>query len=323
MKAGVLEKLGTAPVFKDIPDPLPENDHQIVIDVKAAAVKNLDKGRASGAHYASYKTLPAVVGTDFVGTLDGGALVYAQGVAGTIAEKAIINKNTYIKVPDGLEAVTAAALPNAIMGSLLALKFRAKIQPGQTVLINGATGVTGMMAIQIAKLQGAGKVIATGRNRTQLEKTKTLGANETVSLEQEDAEIIKSLKEVHGTTPIDIVLDYLWGHPMSLILQALQGEGMNHVSHPTRIVTVGSMAGEDLTVPSGTLRSSAIEILGSGFGSLSPAEIKEFTATLLPEMLQKAAEGKLHIETVTAPLAEIGVAWDGKIPPGKRLVITI
>lgn len=323
MKAAVLEKLGTAPVYKEAPDPVIENEDQLLLHVKAAAVKNLDKGRAAGTHYASYKTLPAVVGMDCVGVLENGALVYAQGISGTIAEKVLIHKNQYVPLPATINAAAAAALPNAALGSLLAFIYRAKLQKGQTVLINGATGVTGMMAVQVAKLLGAQTVIATGRNETQLQKLIQLGADEILSLKQEDDVITARFKELYSKSPVDVVIDYLWGHPASLILKALQGEGMHQESHPLRFVTVGSMAGDELTVSSNVLRSSDIELLGSGFGSLSPQHLKAFSKTYLPELFEKAAEGKLAIEVETAPLKDVEQVWDRRLPSGKRLVIVM
>ena len=323
MKAAVLHKLGTAPKYEDFADPTP-NAEQALITVKAASVKNLDKGRASGAHYASYKELPAIVGIDGVGVLSDGTRVYAVGISGMIAEKAVINKHNYVKLPDLIDDVTAAALPNAVMGAALALRFRAAIQPGEVVLINGATGVTGMVAIQIAKHYGAKKVIATGRNPESLKKLAALGADEIVSLKQDDEAIIHHMKELHSTTPIDIVLDYTWGHPVELILTALKGGGAVHmVSHRVRLVTVGEMAGSNITLPSGILRSSAIEILGSGLGSLSREALQKQNTEILPEMFQLAAEGKLKVETVTAPLSDIEEAWVRDIPAGERLVIVM
>jgi NADPH:quinone reductase-like Zn-dependent oxidoreductase len=324
MKAAILHKLGTAPQYGDFPDPIPQNDDQLLITVKAASVKNLDKGRASGAHYASYSHLPAIVGIDGVGVLSDGTRVYALGITGMIAEKALINKNNYVNLPADIDDVTAAALPNAVMGAALALRFRAGMQPGEVVLINGATGVTGMLAIQIAKHYGAKKILATGRNPETLRKLTTLGADETISLKLSDEEITKQLKEINNSTPIDIVIDYTWGHPAELILSALKGGGAVHaVTHRVRFVTVGGMAGDHIQLSSGLLRSSAIEILGSGLGSLPKEALQKMNTEVLPEMLQLATDGKLTIETETAELKDVETAWNKIVPTGKRLVIVM
>jgi NADPH:quinone reductase-like Zn-dependent oxidoreductase len=324
MKAAILHKLGTAPQYGDFPDPIQQSDDQLLITIKAASVKNLDKGRASGAHYASYTNLPVVVGIDGVGLLADGTRVYATGISGMIAEKALINKHNYVKLPDHIDDATAAALPNAVMGAALALRFRAGIRPGEVVLINGATGVTGMVAIQIAKHYGAKRIIATGRNPESLKKLSELGADDILSLKESDEDFTKQLKKINTETPIDIVIDYTWGHPAELILSALKGGGaVLAVTHRVRFVTVGGMAGDNIQLSSGILRSSAIEILGSGLGSLPKEALQKMNSEILPEMFQLAADGKLKIETITMPLKDVESAWNSNIPTGQRLVIVM
>ncbi|MDG4946026.1 zinc-binding alcohol dehydrogenase family protein [Weeksellaceae bacterium KMM 9713] len=323
MKAAVLEELGKAPKYMDFAVPEIQNENQVLLNVKAAAVKNLDKLRAGGTHYASYTELPVVVGMDGVGVLEDGTRVYAQGISGMIAEKAIIDKNKYTVIPDGLDDDLAAALPNAVLGSAMALKVRGEIKPGQNVLINGATGVTGLLAVQVAKYYGAENIITTGRNQESLEKTLELGADQIISLKQEDDAIVEQLQKVHEATPIDLVIDYVWGKPAELILTALKGGGLDHQSHRTRIVSVGSMAGETISLPSGILRSSAIEILGSGFGSLSPDDLASLSQEVLPKMFDLAAKGKLKMDLVVDSIENIEQLWNQKIESGKRLVISI
>jgi NADPH:quinone reductase-like Zn-dependent oxidoreductase len=322
MKAAVLHQLGGAPKYEDFPDPVPGED-QLLMHVKAAAVKNIDKLRAGGKHYASYSALPAVVGIDAVGTLADGTRIYAQGVGGTIAEKTLVRRGNYVVLPEGLDDIKAAALPNAIYGSVMALLFRAGMKKGEVVLINGATSVTGQLAVQAARHYGSSKIIVTGRNETILEELKGMGATEIISLKQEDQIITNRLKELHSIKPIDIVIDYLWGNPVKLIINALKGSGVNHFSTRVRIVSVGSEAGRDIILESDTLRSSAIEILGSGIGSLSQNDLKKFGSEVLPEMFMLEAEGKLKIQTETADLKDIESAWQKNIDPGKRLVIKI
>ena len=322
VKAAVLHQLGSVPKYEDFPDPVP-GEGQLLMNVKAASVKNIDKLRAGGTHYASYTNLPAIVGLDAVGTLEDGTRIYAQGVGGTIAEKTLVRSGTYVFLPEGLDDINAAALPNAIYGSAMALLSRAGMKKGEVVLINGATSVTGQLAVQAASHYGASKIIITGRNETILEELKGMGATEIITLKQEDQIIIKRLKELHSIKPIDIVIDYLWGNPVKLIINALKGSGVNNFSTRVRIVSVGSVAGKDIILESDTLRSSAIEILGSGIGSLSQDDLKKFGSDVLPEMFMLAAEGKLKIQTETADLKDIESAWQKNIDPGKRLVIKI
>ncbi len=323
MKAALIYELGNTPVYSDYPNPVPAQEDQLILKVKAASVKNLDKLRASGKHYASYTELPAVVGIDGVGILEDGTLVYAQGISGMLAEEALIAKGQYVVLPEGLDVFQAAALPNAVIGAAMALRFRAKMQKGAVVLINGATGVTGQLAVQLAKHDGASRIIATGRNEATLKHLKKLGADEVISLLDSDEEIVSKLKTLHRETPINCVIDYLWGKPLELIITALKGGGIQTFTPQVKIVTVGSMAGETIALDSETLRSSAIELLGSGLGSLSKADLQAFFTEILPEIFQLAAAGVLRLNTQILPLSDIEKAWNMELNGGTRLVISV
>src|SRR5262245_31917919 len=181
MKAAVLHQFGAAPRYEDFPTPTTEQD-EILVQVKAIPLENIDKAMANGSHYASrhfLPHLPAVVGLDGIGMLDDGRLVGFGGMRapyGAMAEQVAIPRTHYVPVPEGIDAVTAAALPASALTSLFPLKWTAKLQPGETVLINGATGVSGKLAVQIAKQLGAGRVIGTGRNEESLKQLAELGA---------------------------------------------------------------------------------------------------------------------------------------------------
>ncbi|MGA7721140.1 MAG: zinc-binding alcohol dehydrogenase family protein [Ignavibacteriaceae bacterium] len=322
MKAAVLNQLGSSPVYENVPDPIPKNDEQILISVEAVALKNFDKLRAEEGNYISYSELPVIVGSDGVGILEDGTRIYAQGITGMMAKKALITKNRYTILPDGIDIAVAAALPNAAIGSAMALQSRGKFKSGNVVMINGATGVTGQMAVQLAKHYGASKIIATGRNEKLLQKLKTLGADEIISLKQDGPSIIQQIKEIHKHSPIDIVIDYLWGEPIELIIQSIRVEGINLSPHKVKVVTVGEMAGHNIALNSGDLRSADIELLGSGSGTFLPKELKEFSTKILPEMFALAATGKLKIEIQKEKLENIETVWNNEVD-GKRTVIMI
>ena len=323
MKAAVIYKKGELPKYAEFADPIVQNKNQVLISVKAVAITNLDKGKASGKHYSSEENNQNgfVIGSDGVGLLQDGTRVYARGINGTIAEKAIIDKNIAVPLPDGISDAVAASLPNAVAGSAMALKFRAGIQAGETVLINGATGFTGQMAIQIAKHYGAKKIIVTGRNEKTLQSLLLLGADEIISLKQDDEAIITQLKAIHNNTPIDIVLDYLWGHPAELILTALKGNGS--FTNKTRYVTIGGMAGDNIQLSSGILRSVNLQLSGSGLGSWGKEEVKLLFSEILPEMFLLAAQNQLKVNIETVSLADIEEAWAREVSDGKRLVVIV
>jgi len=324
MKAAVIFQKGALPQYvTDFAEPEIQNGKGVLISVKASAVKNLDKMRASGKHYSTENEAwtTTIPGGDGVGVLEDGTRVYGIGISGMLAEKAIIEKDAMVKLPENIDDATAAALPNAVMGSALALRFRAALQKGETVFINGATGVTGKISVQIAKYYGAKKVIATGRNEQSLNELLSLGADEVISLKQDDETIITQIKNIHRENPIDIVIDYLWGHSAELILSSLKGNG--RFSHRTRFVTIGGMTGDTITLSSSILRSTDIQICGSGLGTWTLEEVKMLIGEILPEMFRLAGEGKLKMETINVPLQDIEKIWEMNIEGGKRLVVLI
>lgn len=315
MKAAVLYQAGALPQYVDFPAPAPENENEIAVSVKAVAIKHIDKSVASGKHYSS--DAPGengrVIGGDGICILPDGTRVYAIGTSGMLAEKATIEKNMIVPVPDALDDVTAAALPNGVIGAAMALRFKANIREGDTVLINGATGFTGRIAVQIAKYYGAKRVVATGRNLNALQELLSLGADEIIPLTDDF--------HTHLNGPFDIVIDYLWGHTAEKILSTLKGKGK--FTHPTRYVSVGSMAGESITLSSSILRSVDLQLSGSGLGAWPKYQVGILISEILPEMFLLAASGRLKISTTAVKLADISTLWDKDVSNGERLVVTI
>jgi NADPH:quinone reductase-like Zn-dependent oxidoreductase len=294
-----------------------------LVSVKAVAIKHFDKGTATGKHYSSDapKEGGRVIGGDGVCILEDGTRVYGMGVSGMLAEKATIVKDRIVKLPAGISDAAAASLANAVIGAAMGLRFKAEIQPGDVVLINGATGFTGRVAVQIAKHYGAKKVIATGRNQQSLQELLELGADEIISVKQEDEQFIAQLKQSHATTPIDVIIDYLWGHTAEMILQSLMGKGS--FTHKTRFVSVGSMTGDLIQLSAANLRSVDLQLTGSGLGSWPKEQVHKLFSEILPEMFQLAADGKLKVETTEVKLEDIAELWDLDVPDGRRLVVTI
>ncbi|ASW75379.1 alcohol dehydrogenase [Chryseobacterium piperi] len=323
MKAAVVFEKGGIPQYADFPDPTTIQDHEQLVFVKAASIKHLDRARASGKHYSTENEehQPKVVGSDGVGLLENGSKVYFFSKNGTVAQKVMADKKMIVPVPDALDITIAAALPNAVMGSAMGLQCKAGLKEGDTVLINGATGVTGKIAVQVAKLYGAKKVIATGRDEEALQSLYELGADEVISLKMEDEDFKMKLKEIHTQTPVDVVLDYIWGHSVELLLSALKGDGT--FSPKTRLVSVGGMSGDTIQLSSQTLRGTDIQISGSGLGSWTPKEFSLLLTEILPEMFQAAVEGKLKIETESVDLKDIETVWQNEIHNRKRLVVLI
>lgn len=322
MKAAVMNPQDGILKYTEWPEPVVANTDELLMHVKAAAIKNVDRSIASGSHYSAESAPKAkIIGSDGVGFLEDGTRVYAISMDGMIAKKAVIEKDRMVVLPDNLDFITAAALPNAVIGAAMGLRFKADLQPGETVLINGATGVTGRIAVQIARHYGAKKIIATGRNPESLKALLELGADEVISIQQSDESFVKQLQSIHNITPFDVIIDYLWGHSTELIFSSLKKQGS--FTPKTRFVSVGSIAGDILQLSASTLRSVDLHLTGSGLGSLNRQALGKLFSEILPEMFQLAADGKLIIETITTSLDQIESVYDLVISDGKRLVVEI
>jgi NADPH:quinone reductase-like Zn-dependent oxidoreductase len=323
MKAAVMYQKGELPQYVDFPEPIAQNSDEILVSVKAVAIKHFDKGRANGKHYSSDAPREGgrVIGGDGVCLLEDGTRVFGMGVSGMLAEKATIHKDRVVALPSALDDAMAAALPNAVIGAAMGLRFKADIQPGDVVLINGATGFTGRVAVQIAKHYGAKKVIVTGRNQQSLNDLLTLGADEIVSVLLDDEQFKAQLTTIHAQTPVDIVIDYLWGHTAEMILACLKGDGS--FTNRVRYVSVGSMAGDLIQLSAANLRSVNLQLTGSGLGAWSKQQVGLLFKEILPEMFALAAEGKLKVKTINVKMEDIAELWNLDVPDGQRLVVTI
>ena len=238
MKAAVINNFGATPQYEDFADPIPAND-EILVYVKALVLENFEKGVAGGEHYSSknmYPRFPSIVGHRGVGMTSDGKLIgfgIMRSPYGSFAEKAVVK--SFVPIPDGIDAAIAAAIPPSALTSFLPLKHTAKIEKGETVLINGATGVSGRMAIQIAKLLGAGRVTGTGRNERSLKLLKSLGADAVIDLKQSDEDLLAAFEKEKGENGYDIVIDFLWGHPAEILMKCFVPKDMRLPSNGSAI----------------------------------------------------------------------------------------
>jgi NADPH:quinone reductase-like Zn-dependent oxidoreductase len=220
-----------------------------------------------------------------------------------MSEKTVVQPSQCVSLPDDLDDVTAAAIANPGMSAWAALKERAKLTARETVLVNGATGTAGRLAVQIAKYLGAKKVVATGRNSEALKAPSVLGADVTIPLGDGGDAFENALKEQFGGDGIDVVLDYLWGKSAEGVIIAGAKAGKDAV--PIRFVHIGSVSAPSITLPSAALRSSAITLMGSGIGSILQDRLVE----AIGELMQAAVPGGFEIATRTFPLSEVERVW--------------
>ena len=306
MKAAVMMEPGKSPVYADFREPVPQEGEEL-ITVAASALSQITKSRASGSHYTTPGSLPAVVGMDGVGRTRDGRRVYfvmPEAPFGAMAEKVVVRQEQCIPLPDQVDDATAAAIAIPGMSSWAALQERAHLLAGETVLINGATGAAGRLAIQIAKFMGARKVIATGRDVEALKELKVLGADVTIPLTQSPEELETAFEEQFGGEGVDVVLDYLWGQSAEILIVAAAKAGKE--SMPIRFVQIGAASGGNITLPSAALRSSALVLMGSGIGSIP----FEGLVSAIRGVMQAVVPSMLRIKTETVPLADIEQTWN-------------
>jgi len=320
MKAAVLHNFGEIPHYEEFPDQTPGSG-DIVIQVKAVALENVDKAIAKGTHYSSatfFPRFPAIVGHSGIGALPDGTLAGFGGIKnpyGAMAEKVVVPQGYYAPVPQGIDAAVAAALPAPALTSLLAFKYSAKLQPGETVLINGATGIAGMLAVQIAKFLGAGRIVGTGRNEESLKRVVKLGADAVVNISQSDRALAESFKKESGKG-YDIIIDFLWGHPTEVFLKTLVPAELNFPKRRIRLVQIGEMAGPAVSLTADMLRTSGLEIYGASAG-ITPQAVGENAK----QVWDWIKEEKIHMDIEKVPLEDIESAWNRTNLEGKRIVI--
>jgi NADPH:quinone reductase-like Zn-dependent oxidoreductase len=304
MKAGVVFEVGKPPVYSEFKEPIPL-DGEVCITVTASALTHFTKVRASGKHYSFPAQAPFIVGIDGVGRLDDGRRVYflyPRSPFGGMAQKTVVRSSQCIPIPDGIDDVTLAAIADPGMSAWVALEARAKLALGETVLVNGATGSAGGMAVQIAKHLGARKVIATGRNQEALNALVALGADVVIPLVNESDALEAAFKE-QFSQGVDIVLDYLWGPSAERLLAAAAKEGKGTV--PLRFIQIGTASAPTITLPGTWLRSSATQIMGSGIGSVALEDITR----VISKLIEAASTAGFQIATKATPLSRIGEVW--------------
>jgi NADPH:quinone reductase-like Zn-dependent oxidoreductase len=322
MKAAIVTSPGVTPSYGEFRNPVGREGLE-VITVTAAALSNLTKGRAAGSHYSAEHRYPFVPGVDGVGTLANGRRAYfamPEAPFGAMAEQTLVDPRRTITLPDNVDDVAAAALANPGMSCFAALVERGRFQAGETVLINGATGAAGLVAVQVAKQLGARKVIVTGRNAEDLEALRPLGADVVINFDfhphnlQGVGNFEQALLTVFADG-LDVVVDYLWGTSAHTIIVAVAKAIED--AHPVRFIQVGEASREPVELPAAALRSSAIQIMGSGLKSVPLPRLLES----IRQTFDLAAQGKLYLPTQVVALSTVTESWEA--PGMPRLVFAV
>lgn len=318
MQAAVKRTAGDPPEYADYPDPVP-TDGQQVVELVAAGLHQLVLSRANGKHYTSTGVYPQVPGTDAVARTADGKLVYTGfGVGGTVSEQFAVPSGGIVELPAGADPRQVAAGVNPGIASWLPLTARLReTESLGTVLILGATGMAGTLAIANSLDLGARRVIAVGRNPAALELAVQRGAEVGVRLSGDAAADTRAMADTLDGTAPDLVLDFIWGQPAESVFGLFGHAGLHAPTTGTSFVQIGNLAGANATVPAHMLRSNKITLRGSGIGSVSFAEM----AAEVPRYVERIANGALKVPYQAFPLSQISQAWDAAGKPGDRVVV--
>ncbi len=309
MYAAVVTSFDAPPRFEQQPEPAASGPEQLVVEVVAAALHPRVRSQADGSHYTSTGQLPLVPGIDAVVRDARGQLRYAlldDTDLGTLAERTVIELQRSVVLPSDADPIAVAAAMNPAMSSWVALRKRIDFRPGSRVLVLGATGNAGRIAIQVAKRFGASEVIGAARNTELLGELDAVGADRTVTLDR-----------LGEASEVDVVIDYLWGQPAAAGMVELLTSRADRGA-PLTWLQIGSVAGATSDIASAALRSARLQIVGSGIGSVSG---RDFAAEL-PVIAEVASRGEFAIRTTAVPLADVEQAWTRSLGASERIVFT-
>ena len=317
MNAAVVTSFDEPPHYQQFDVPQPGPGEEALVDVLAVGLHPRVRTGAAGAHYTSTGTLPMIPGIDGVGERPDGTRVYfvaADDVIGTMADKALVEARRSIELPDDADAAKVAAAMNPAMSSWVALRRRVPLEPGQSVLVLGATGNAGAMAVQVAKRLGAGRVVGAGRDFDRLRALTAAGADDVVQLTDDQTATGDALAATAAEA--DIVIDYLWGKPAQHAIVALLTARSDR-SRAIDWIQIGAVAGPTIELPSVALRSANFRLQGSGQGAVSP----ETYLAELPALVDEINAGAIAVKPNPMPLADVEAVWSMADVPGERTVL--
>jgi NADPH:quinone reductase-like Zn-dependent oxidoreductase len=317
MHAALVTSFDEPPQYREFAVPEPDGDSRVLVDVLAVGLHPRVRTGASGRHYTSSGKLPMIPGVDGIGRLPDGKRVYFVAddeLLGPMAEKTVIDLRRSVELPEDADVARLAAAMNPAMSAWVALRRRVPIKPGQSVLVLGATGNAGTMAVQVAKRLGASRVVGAGRDPDRLAALTALGADEVVQLTTDPASTMASLGTAAGE--VDIVIDYLWGEPAAQAVMALLAARADR-SRELNWIQIGAMAGPTIELPSVALRSANFRLQGNGQGAVSAAGY----LAELPSLIDEIDGGNIKVTARAVRLSEVEEAWLAPDKAGERTVV--
>jgi NADPH:quinone reductase-like Zn-dependent oxidoreductase len=311
MRAAVLPAHGAVPEVVEFRDPVAETGAE-VLEIEAAGMNPIDVRIATGAFPRERYETPYVAGKEGIGRRADGSRLYfdfSRKPFGAFAERTLIDTGAGYPVPDGLDAALAVCLGVSGLAAWLSLEWRGRLEPGESVLVLGATGVVGQIAVQAARLLGAGRVVAAGRDEAALARAESLGADACVRLAGED--VPGALRAASRGDGFDLVLDPLWGEPAVAAIAAVKPFG--------RVVNMGQSAGAEASLASAAVRNTPIDLLG--YTNYTAGE--ERKAAAYERLASHALRGEIRVEIERLGLDDVPDAWQrqGTSPHAKLVVL--
>ena len=310
MKAALIRELGATPEVAEAGEP--DGD---VVDVLAAPINPIDLAVSRGVLATGTPPLPYVPGCEAVGRMPDGRVVWIFGGSlgrttnGAIAEQAPVGDSHAIDVPEGADPALAAALGIAGLAGWLPFAWRAPLRGGEDVLVLGATGSVGVVAVQAAKLLGAGRVVAAGRSAEGLERARSRGADDTVRIDETD-DLVAAFKDAFGGDGPSYVFDPLWGAPAAAAVQAARPGAT--------VVNLGQSAGATSELASAAVRFKSLSILGHTNYAVPRDELADHYRRLVGH----AIAGEILLELDLVPLDDVAGAWQRQADgAGTKLVV--
>jgi NADPH:quinone reductase-like Zn-dependent oxidoreductase len=321
VRAARVTELGRPPEIGEAPDPA-RGEGEALLRVIAVPLNPIEINVGAGRFYGGHPPLPYVPGGEAVGrvmeaeTLAPNTLVWAHGGGlgtnrdGTLAELLSVSEDVLVSLPPDVDPTVAGALGVAGLAGWLPVAYREPVKKGETVLVLGATGTVGLVAMQGARLLGAGRVVAAGRRPEALERARRLGADAVVSLESED--LVEAFREACGGDGPSLVIDPLWGEPAVAAATA--------AAPAARLVNIGQSAGATAPFLSADVRGKQLAILGySNFATPPEVMHREYL-----RLLEHASAGDLTVEIATFPFARVAEAWEAQAEgAGAKVVVTL
>lgn len=304
MRAAQIAELGTLPQPVEVEGGGP-------VEILAVALNPLDLAVGSGRFPGGHPQPPYTPGCEAVGLLDGKRMyLFGEGFGvrqnGFLAERVDFPEAAAFPVPDGVDDALAAVCGIAGIAGWVPVAHRAPVEPGDRVLVLGATGTVGSVAVQAARLLGAERIVAAGRNPAKLERTLELGADATVLLDGDG--LTERFREACGGDGPTLVVDPLWGEPIRAAVDA--------AARNARIVQLGQSAGAEATLTSGSVRLKGLSILGHSNFALPAPELRRAYV----EVLEHVAAGRITIDYETYPLDDVATAWEAQAAGGKAVI---